>query len=220
MPRGVPANGRRQSSAVSATEFETEPAVAEEAEDVADREFRAAYVEAPEVDTPVVSVIDTSAPDHELTPEQQEIKRLRDQLARETGRKDIDLPIAELTKPGDGSNILVHILEDGFTALGKVWYRGDELEFEPQGRAYKDTFNKLGETWLELRHDEFGQAERWGKVMFRNGPWPGKSYADGTFETLRTEKGDGHIPAPSLAEIEKAEALRKRRAAPHLPAGI
>lgn len=184
------------------------------------REFKAADEEAYEPAAAVAGVIDTSAPDHQLSPEQQEIKRLRDQLARETGRKDLGVPVAELTKPGDTSNILVHILEDGFTALGKVWYRGDELEFEPQGRAYKDTFNKRGETWLELRHNEFAQAERWGKVMFRNGPWPGKSYADGTFETLRSEKGDGHIPAPTLAEIEKAEALRKKRAAPHLPAGI
>lgn len=195
--------------------------MAEEAEDLADREFRAADEEEAEpVAAAVEPVIDTSAPDHQLTPEQQEIKRLRDQLARESGRKDVDIPVAELTKPGDDSNILIHILEDGFTALGKVWYRGEELEFEPGKKAHKDTYNKLGESWLDLRHNEFAQAERWGKVMFRNGPWPGKTYADGTFETLRTEKGDGHIPPPTQAEIERAEKLRKRRAAPHLPAGI
>jgi hypothetical protein len=194
--------------------------VAEEAEDLADREFRAADEEAPEDREASVDVVLTGIPDVELTPEQAEIKRLRDQLARETGRKDVGVQVQELAKPGDGSNILIHILEDGFTALGKVWYRGEELEFEPNRQAYKDTFNRRGQTWLDLRLDEFGQAERWGKVMFRNGPWPGKSYADGTFETLRSEKGDSVIAPPTQAEIDKAEQLRKRRAAPHLPAGI
>jgi hypothetical protein len=219
MPRGVPANGRRQPRAVSATEFD-EPALAEEAEDVADRELRSADEEATAPGGPSFSVIDTSAPDFELTPEQQEIKRLRDQLARETGRKDVGVQVQELSKPGDGDNILIHVLEDGTTMLGKVWYRGDELEFEPGSRAYKDTFNRLGQSWLELRNDEFKQAERWGKILFRNGPWPGKSYADGSYETLRSESGEGMIAGPSQAEIEAAEKLRKKRAAPHLPAGI
>lgn len=220
MPRGVPANGRRQPRVVAAGEYDAEATLAEEAEDVADREFGSADEETTAFDAPADPVIDTSPPDYQLTPEQQEIKRLRDQLARETGRKEIPVAVQELAKPGDEGNILIHILEDGFTALGKVWYRGEELEFEPGRQAHKDTYNKLGESWLDLRHNEFAQAERWGKVMFRNGPWPGKSYADGTFETLRSEKGDGHIPAPTQAEIERAEALRKRRAAPHLPAGI
>jgi hypothetical protein len=194
--------------------------MAEEAEDVADRELRPADEEEAPPGGPAFSVIDTSPPDYELTPEQQEIKRLRDQLARETGRKEVGVQVEQLARPGDGTNILIHILEDGTTMLGKVWYRGDELEFEPGGRAYKDTFNRFGQSWLELRNDEFKQAERWGKILFRNGPWPGKGYQDGTFETLRTESGEGTIPGPSQAELEAAEKLRKKRAAPHLPAGI
>jgi hypothetical protein len=220
MPRGVPASGRRQPRAVEASELEAETPVAFEAEDVADREPVPADEEATAPGGPTFSVIDTSPPDYELTPEQQEIKRLRDQLARETGRKDVGVQVQELAKPGDGKNILIHILEDGTTMLGKVWYRGDELEFEPGSRAYKDTFNRYGQSWLDLRLDEFKQAERWGKILFRNGPWPGKSYADGTFETLRSESGEGMIPTPSQAEIDAAEKLRKKRAAPHLPAGI
>lgn len=191
-----------------------------EAEDLADRDPEPADEEETETLLPSFSVIDTSPPDYELTPEQQEIKRLRDRLARETGRKDVGVQVELLAKPGDEENILIHVLEDGTTVLGKVWYRGDELEFAPGSRAYKDTFNRLGQSWLDLRFDEFRQAERWGKILFRNGPWPGKTYADGTFETLRSETGEGMIPGPSQAEISAAEKLRKKRAAPHLPAGI
>jgi hypothetical protein len=223
MPRGVPANGRRQSrfNPGAARDVETTDAVS--TEDAPDRESWTAVDQEPalpEQPADIVVELPASASDVELTPEQAEIQRLRDLLARETGRKDVDVPVSELTRPGDDKNILIHVLEDGFTALGKVWYRGEELEFEPGGRAYKDTFNKRGQTWLDLRNDEFGQAERWGKIMFRNGPWPGKSYADGTYEVLRSIAETGHVPPPSQAEIEAAEKARKKRAAPHLPAGI
>jgi hypothetical protein len=219
MPRGVPANGRRQPSAVAAEEFAAETAEAFGAEDVADRELWSADVETAPA-SPAVGVDLAGVPEAQLTPEQAEIKRLRDMLAKESGRKDLGVPVQELKQPGDGKNIVVHVLEDGFTGLGKVWYRGEEMEFEPGGMAYKDTFNRRGESWLDLRNDEFAQAERWGKVMFRNGPWPGKSYADGTWETLRGLNEDGHTKPPSPAEIDAAERARQKRAAPHLPRGI
>lgn len=219
MPRGVPVHGRRQPRAVPADEPDAETTEAGGAEDVAGRELRPADQETPAPE-PAVGVSLAGIPDAELTPEQAEIKRLRDVLARETGRKDPGVQVSELTSPGDDKNILIHILEDGFTGLGKVWYRGEELEFEPGGQAYKDTYNRNGWTWLDLRHDEFAQAERWGKVMFRNGPWPGKSYADGTFETLRAINTAEQVPPPTQAEIDAAEKARKKRAAPHLPAGI
>lgn len=219
MPRGVPANGRRQPSALSTPDEGFETAEAVEAEDVQDRELWTADVEAAEAE-PAGSVNISDVPDVELTPEQAEIKRLRDMLARETGRKDPGVTPGELKNPGDGKNIVIHILEDGMTALGKIWYRGEEMEFEPGGMAFKDTFNKRGESWLDLRNDEFAQAERWGKILFRNGPWPGKSYADGTYETLRDLAQDGHLKPPSQAELDSAEKARRKRAAPHLPRGI
>lgn len=155
--------------------------------------------------------------DPELTAEQKEILRLKEQLANLVGQQDVEPVVDELTKPGDAGNILIHFLEDGFSALGRVWYRGDELEFEVGSQAYRDTFNKNGVSWLELRGNEFGQVDRFGKIMFRNGPWPGKSYTDGTYEALRREAGEGTIPPPSKAELEAAEKARKRRAAPRLP---
>lgn len=160
------------------------------------------------------------APEAELTPEQKRIRDLEDLLAKERGRKDVD-PEFDTTSLGENGNVIIHFLEDGLTALGQVWYRGQELEFAPDSRAYRDTLDRTGRSWLDLRHDEAAQSDRWGKVMFRPGPWPGKSLLDVAsvpFDVSKPLKpGAGLVPTEEeLAEAQKAEA-RRRRAAPHLP---
>ena len=163
-------------------------------------------------------------PESELTPEQRRIRELEDILARERGRKDPELELVVPAVPGDPENIVIHILENGFTALGKVWYQGQELEFEPDGQAYRDTCDRTGWSWLELRGDEFAQVERWGKVMFRVGPWPGKTLLDVAgvpFQSLKPLKDGGAPPAAlSVEELSAAASAeaRRGRAAPVLPA--
>jgi hypothetical protein len=76
----------------------------------------------------------------------------------------------------DGSTILIHILEDGFTAAGQVWYRGQEIEYIVGEQAFEDTKDRHGRSWLAC--DDATQMQRWGRVMFRRGPWPGASYDD------------------------------------------
>ncbi len=211
MPRGIPASGQRKPRQQAA-----EPGVVQTETPVAVDDAEVGYHPAEaveEVATPA------PAPDAELTPEQMEIKRLRDRLAQSEGRKDIEPEVEDVT-PND-ENIVIHFLEDGLTALGKVWYRGDELEFAPGSQAYKDTCDRNGRSWLELRNNEFAQVDRWGKIMFRNGPWPGKTYADGTFEAMRSDRDPNvSIKPPTADEIAAAEKARARRAAPKLPAMV
>ncbi len=214
MPRGVPANGQRR-SIQQPTETPIEPTDTA----VAEHDAAGGDDQAPQStpDAPVAA----SASDDELTPEQREIKLLRDRLAKSEGRKNVEPEPGELTAPGSSDNIVIHFLEDGLTALGKVWYRGDELEFEPNSQAYRDTFDRLGRSWLDLRNDEFAQADRWGKIMFRNGPWPGKTYADGTFEPMRSDRDANQaLRPPTAEELLAAEKARQRRAAPRLPAVV
>lgn len=124
------------------------------------------------------------------------------------------------TNTGSTEAIVIHFLEDGFTALGNVWYRGQELEFAPGCQAYRDTLDRNGRTWLDLRGDEMAQIDRWGKVMFRVGPWPGKpltAVAEANFEPLKPLK-EGQSLAPSIDELSRAQAAATRnRAAPRLP---
>lgn len=222
MPRGVPANGRRQPRAVTAVSEEIDEAFSEAAEGVTGGELRSADEEAAQLPEPAVRLTEdlSGKSDEELTPEQQEIKFLRDRLAQSEGKKEYEPEVEEIATPGAEENILIHFLEDGLTVNGRVMYRGDELEFDPRSKAYKDTFDRRGRTFLDLRHNEFAQVDRWGKIMFRNGPWPGKTYADGSYEALKAERGDGSLRPPTAEEIERAEKLRKRRAAPHLPSTV
>jgi hypothetical protein len=114
----------------------------------------------------------------DLTPEQQRIRELEHQLAIQTAAKLDSGELEEQEEPeaANPNNILIHFLEDGFVGCGRVWYRGQELEFTPGSRAHEETKNRRGESWLDLT--EMEQARRWGKIMFRRGPWPGDKYAD------------------------------------------
>lgn len=174
--------------------------------------------------TEVITTMSVSSPPktEELTPEQRQIRDLQDQLAKERGRKDPEPEYDVITNSDDQGNIVIHFLEDGITALGKVWCRGQELEFAPGSKAYNDTCDRYGRSWLDLRTREFDQVERWGKVMFRPGPWPGKSLLDVASQPFDVAKGlkDGERVIPTEEELlaaQKAEAKR-RRAAPRLPA--
>lgn len=168
---------------------------------------------------PVVAVATRPVPEATLTDDQRRIRDLEDQLARSQGKKDFEPGSEPLVNPGSEENILIHFLEDGFTALGQVWYRGEEIEFEPGSQAYKDTCDRNGKSWLDMRNDEMRQADRYGKIMFRSGPWPGKGYTAGRFSAMKTLSGDGKLATPSSDELSALdEKVRQaRRFAPTLP---
>lgn len=71
-------------------------------------------------------------------------------------------------------SITVNFVEDGFTALGKVWYRGEELTVQKGSEDWDKTLTPSGVSWLELSESE--QEERYGRRMFREGRWSGKKY--------------------------------------------
>lgn len=72
--------------------------------------------------------------------------------------------------------VLIHFVEDGFTALEQVWYQGQELEIPIGSRWWEATLDRDGESWMLL--DEEAQIEKWGKVFFRPGEWPGEPFGD------------------------------------------
>lgn len=161
------------------------------------------------------------AQDVQLSPDQLRIRELEHQLALSQGRKD-DAP-TEFAAPDPTSqdNILIHFVEDGFTACGVVWCRGQEVEFTPGTPAYEDTKDKFGKSWLDLAGDDSGQYNRWGKVFFRPGEWPFETtYLNGReVERLKSQSGQGHVPGPSDEDLLRAVNAEKsrNRAAPVLP---
>lgn len=78
---------------------------------------------------------------------------------------------------GAANEITIHFLTDGFTALERIWYRGQELTFKRGSQEFKDTCDRNGHSWLQFAHDEAAQVERYrGKLYFRLGPWPGQPW--------------------------------------------
>lgn len=112
-------------------------------------------------------------PEHKLTEKEKEIRHLQDEIARKKAEaiENADAVYDE----EDGDTFLINFVSDGFTAFGQVWYTGQELEFHVGGSDYALTQNGDGKSWLNLSEDE--QIERYGRVMFRRGPWKGKRLA-------------------------------------------
>ncbi len=158
-----------------------------------------------------------AASEAELTPEQQESARLRHQLAVEMGKNigtEKDKRPEELVPPDEDNpdNILLHFVEDGFTALGRVWYRGQEIEFTPGSQAFNDTKDRNGDTWVTYTDED--QYNHYGKLYFRRGPWPGKSLKD-----IKKSDYQKFAPGPDEDELAKADAAERKRgrAAPAMP---
>lgn len=107
-------------------------------------------------------------PEEKLTPKQKQIREMQDALAKKAAAELEAAP--ETLADTEGESIRIHVVEDGFTAQGRVWYRGQELVFPIGSEVHEQTKDRLGQTWLDL--DDSAQARRFGRVMFRKGPWP------------------------------------------------
>lgn len=93
----------------------------------------------------------------------------------------------------------IHFVDDGLTALGKVWYRGEQISVDTASDDYQMTVDRTGRSWLDF--DEVEQVERYGKVMFRPGPWP--------YQRPMTE--EEYVSSLSAADAEAARRLEKQR---------
>jgi hypothetical protein len=110
-----------------------------------------------------------------------------------------------VAKPGEISgdkdyDILVHILEDGFTVLGTVWYRGQEIGIKKGSAADELSTDKNGHHWYD--RDAADQMAYYGKQMFGLGPWPFEKAAppgeQDYMSALASGDADAVRKAPSL----------------------
>lgn len=133
-------------------------------------------------------------PEALLSEEQKKIRDLEDRLARKRAASDGP---AEYEDAEDG--ILIHFVRDGFAALGQVWYRGQEILFDPNGAAYEATKDRKGNSWVELADDVRSQYARWGDEYFRLGefiPRPGEVFDDAVSVEDKRRGRAAPIPAP------------------------
>jgi len=90
--------------------------------------------------------------------------------AKKPGRPARAVKPVEQTKEtlAVSKTVLIHFVDDGFTAFGYVWSRGQELEIKKPSTDYDRTCDSSGRSWLEFSPEE--QIIRWGTVKFRSGP--------------------------------------------------
>lgn len=166
-----------------------------------------------------------------LTPEEK-ARQHADALSMGARESRIEF---DSTKPDESSEtILFHFTEDGFTALNKMWYRGEELEFiiirdvdgKPIGSpAYLATLDREGNSWVHMFDNPRGQFAAWGKTMMAPGPWPGNPLPD-TIQCGCVDDANMAQPGSVCRECNNtrvistdkaAEAIRKRARRPPVP---
>jgi hypothetical protein len=82
----------------------------------------------------------------------------------------------ELTAdPSAPEAVTINFVVDGFTALGKVWYRGEEITLAPGTEQWNlaQLNDGTGRTWAHL--DEDAQIDKYGERKFRPGLWKGRA---------------------------------------------
>jgi len=142
-----------------------------------------------------------------LTEEQRKSKEQAHAQALALGRENPVAAYAPGRAPSAVEVVLIHFLMDGFSAFGKVWMRGQEIEVWPGHPRWPEA-----QRWITL--DTAGQYARFGKQVFGNGPWPGaRSYTAGVgrFQQLKNLGGDGTVSGPTAEELAKADEAEKRR---------
>lgn len=100
------------------------------------------------------------------------------QSALAAGKKD---PVPEFKEkdPETPDDIIAfHFIEDGFSAWGEIWYRGQEVKIVKGSDAYNETVDREGNTWIDLVDKPGKQIARWKKIFLVPGPWEGEPWTD------------------------------------------
>lgn len=135
----------------------------------------------------------TPADANVLSEEDVLIQELEDQLAARNNEYIANAAPTEKYLASEDGVFYIHFIADGLTAFGKVWYTGEEIPFDGRnGSAFRQTINRLGESWVDMTEDE--QIDRYGKIMFRHGPWRGARFEDEALQK-KAEKARRKIPS-------------------------
>lgn len=119
--------------------------------------------------------------------------------------------VVPTTLPTDDDVLTINFVEDGLSAFGKVWLRGEELSVRRDSPEWEATCDRTGRSWMELSERE--QFARWGAVQFREGLWAGRSLSEIDDPAL----SDEDRALLEKAEQERAEALNEAKKAPESP---
>lgn len=83
----------------------------------------------------------------------------------------------EEAEMSDPSTISFHILDTGFTFADRVWNFGQNVSIKRGGRAYQDTIDRDGKSWLDDL-SRSAQFARFRKIVIGEGFWDGPAFND------------------------------------------
>lgn len=127
-----------------------------------------------------------------------EIEALKAALATQA-KEDISSDPIEYSRPAVssalGDYVTIHFREDGFSAWGQVWHRGQEITIQEGSPDWERTRDRTGFTWLDIRDDEAAQEQKYGKRYFASGPFvPRKGEKFEDFLVQEDARRGGRIP--------------------------
>lgn len=121
--------------------------------------------------------IELPKPENQLTPEERTQRELqhRQALAANAALEAQPLPDFQPSPAG----VTIHFVDDGFTAFGNVWLRGQQLSIAPDHPQWE-----YARSWITLTAEQ--QMARYGKHYFSPGPQP---YQEGQAEQFAQVEG-------------------------------
>jgi hypothetical protein len=108
------------------------------------------------------------------TPEEVEAEHASALEAARKASEEAQVAIPTIgVAPTEEADILLHVLVDGFTVLGKVWYKGEEIRLKRGTREFELTVDSTGRSWTDMSPEE--QIDRYNGVQqFGVGLFPGR----------------------------------------------
>jgi hypothetical protein len=177
---------------------------------------------------PVIPTTETTAPKPGMTVSPTEVPGKTDAEKEKEHRaalaaaaeveKEARVPIPPIAggpgkRGGDSDGELVfHVLADGFTVLGAVWYRGQEIGIRSGSANDELSTDKTGHRWYEMTDNE--QMTRFGQKMFGVGPWPYSAPVDAADDEAYIRALNSSDPG-AMREYEKQ---KQRQTKPPVPA--
>lgn len=124
----------------------------------------------------------------------KEEKDLEHRIALAQNRSVDAAPEAFEDVEDDEDTLTFHIVDSGFTFLGKVWNYGQNVRIKRGGRAWLDTVDRNGNTWLDDISEE-AQYARFKRQVVKPGLYSGPEFND----AIAQEDAKRGLAAPVIA---------------------
>lgn len=146
------------------------------------------------------AVLAPPKPADELTPEEKQQREIEHQQALSLNAA-MDRESVPDFQSSTGDKIVIHFVDDGFTALGHVWLRGQQIAIGPDHPRWPDAIR-----WINMTPDE--QINTYGKQHFARGPVPREETAQEQYRQVEIRRAYGRaimsdVPDQGLLNAEE-----------------